>query len=83
FFFAFLPQFVDVSSGIVALQILLLGVIFVLPGVFSNGLWALLAGTARSWLKGNLHFLRTQRYFAGGVFIALGLTTALSGSSKK
>jgi threonine/homoserine/homoserine lactone efflux protein len=83
FFFAFLPQFVDVSSGIVAFQIMLLGTIFVVMGLFSDGLWALLAGTVGHWFRGNLHFMRGQRYFAATIFIALGLTTALSGSGKE
>jgi threonine/homoserine/homoserine lactone efflux protein len=83
FFFAFLPQFVDAGRGVVALQIFLLGLIFVTMGIFSDGLYALLAGTAGDWLRGSLRFLKAQRYFAGGVFIALGVTAALSGSGKE
>jgi len=83
FFFAFLPQFANVEQGNVALQILFLGTVLVVMGIFSDGLYALLAGTAGNWLRGNLGFLRAQRYFAGGVFIALGLTAALSGSGKE
>jgi threonine/homoserine/homoserine lactone efflux protein len=82
FFFAFLPQFVDVSRGAVAAQILFLGCVLVVLGVLSDGSYALLAGTFGRWLKGNARFLRTQRYFAGGVYVALGVTTALSGSGK-
>ncbi|MCL4302477.1 MAG: LysE family translocator [Anaerolineae bacterium] len=83
FFLAFLPQFVDVSRGGVVGQILFLGFIFVVLGICSDGLYALLAGTLGRWLRGNLGFLRAQRYFAGSVYIGLGVTTALSGSSKK
>lgn len=83
FFFAFLPQFVNPGKGAVAGQILFLGFTFVVLGICSDGLYALLAGTMGHWLKGNLRFLRAQRYFAGTVYIGLGLTTALSGSSKK
>ena len=83
FIFAFLPQFVDARQGVVALQILLLGSILVVMGIFSDGLYALLAGTVGDWLRGSLRFLKVQRYFAGGVFIALGVTAALSGSGKK
>jgi threonine/homoserine/homoserine lactone efflux protein len=82
FFFAFLPQFVDVSSGSVALQILLLGAIFVGMGVVSDGAYALLAGSLGDWMKRNLRLLKAQRYFAGTVFIALGIATALHGSKK-
>ncbi len=83
FFFAFLPQFADTTRGAVASQILLLGFIFVSLGVLSDGLYALLAGTVGHWLRGNLSFLRAQRYFAGTVYIGLGVTTALSGSDRK
>lgn len=83
FFFAFLSQFVDVSKGVAALQIMFLGVIFVVMGIISDGLYALFAGTVGNWLKGNLHFLRAQCYFAGSVFVALGVTGALAGSGKK
>ena len=46
FFFAFLPQFVDPARGSVAGQTLLLGCILVVMGTISDGLYALLAGTA-------------------------------------
>ncbi|MEW6737282.1 MAG: LysE family translocator [Acidobacteriota bacterium] len=82
FFFAFLPQFVNTSKGSVTIQILLLGLIFVFMGVISDGLYAVLSGTIGNWLRGNLRFLRAQRYFAGSVYIGLGITTALSGSNR-
>jgi len=83
FFFAFLPQFVDPSRGAVALQIMLLGAIFTVMGVLSDGSYALLAGTLGGWLKGNLRALRAQRYFAGTVYIGLGLTTAFADTRSK
>jgi threonine/homoserine/homoserine lactone efflux protein len=78
FFLAFLPQFVDQTRGPVAGQMLALGCMFVLMAIVSDGLYALLAGTAGQWLKGSRHFLRAERYFAGSVFIGLGLTAALA-----
>jgi len=83
FFFAFLPQFVDPNGGTVALQVLFLGVLFVVLGIFSDSIYALLAGTAGQWLKSSAAFLRGQRYFAGTIYVALGLATALSGSHNK
>ncbi len=83
FFFAFLPQFVDPAKGAVSGQILFLGATFVVMGLFSDGLYALLAGSLGSWLRSNLRFLRAQRYFAGTVYIALGAVTGLSGVHKK
>ncbi|AFY76627.1 putative threonine efflux protein [Pleurocapsa sp. PCC 7327] len=81
FFLAFLPQFVDPSQGAVALQILFLGFLFVTMATISDGLYALVAGTLGQLLRGNLCFLRTQRYFAGSVYIGLGVSTVLSGSN--
>lgn len=82
FFFAFLPQFVDPSRGSVVVQILVLGGIFVIMAFLSDSLYAILAGTMGQWLKGNLRFLRLQRYLTGSVYIALGVGAALSGSGK-
>ena len=82
FFFAFLPQFTDPAKGSVALQILFLGMLFVVMAFFSDSIYALLAGTAGNWLRGNLQFWRAQRYVTGTIYIALGLTAAFSGSRK-
>jgi len=83
FFFAFLPQFVDTDAGMVAAQIALLGVIFVLLGLASDGLYALVAGTLGERLRGSARVLRIQRYVSGTVFVGLGLATAVSGSNRK
>ena len=78
FFFAFLPQFVDSSKGAVALQLLTLGCLFVLMAIVTDGLYALLAGTAGRWLKGTRTFLRVERYVVGSVYVGLGVTAALA-----
>lgn len=83
FFFAFLPQFVDPGRGQPALQIAILGTLFVLLGVASDGAWALLAGTAGNWLRGNARFARWRERIAGGTFVALGLAAAFGGHGKK
>ena len=80
FFFAFLPQFVDPAHGSVARQFLVLGLIFTVMGFFSDSMWALTAGSAANWLRGNRGFLRNQRYVAGTVYMGLGLATAVTGS---
>ncbi|HUB17024.1 MAG TPA: LysE family translocator [Acidobacteriaceae bacterium] len=79
FFFAFLPQFVSPDRGPVALQFLLLGLIFSVTGLASDSVWALTAGYASRWLRGNQTFLRRQKYLSGTVYIGLGLATAASG----
>jgi threonine/homoserine/homoserine lactone efflux protein len=82
FFLAFLPQFVDRSRGSVALQMLVLGCIFVMMAIISDSLYALLADTLGHWLKGTRSIWRVERYLAGSVYLVLGLTAALSNTSK-
>ncbi len=76
FFFAFLPQFVDPEQGAAALQIAVLGLVFVVIAVVSDSVWALAAGTASERLRGNRRFLSVQRYVSGSVFVGLGALTA-------
>ncbi|MFD5391093.1 LysE family translocator [Streptomyces sp. NPDC127074] len=79
FFAAVLPQFVDRDQGHVALQMLLLGLIFNAIAVVSDSVWGLAAATARTW------FARSPRRLAlvGGVgglsMIGLGVTVAATG----
>lgn len=83
FFLAFLPQFVNPGNGSIPLQMLTLGCIFVGMACITDSLYALLAGTAGSWLKSSPRFLQGQRYFAGTIYIGLGLLAALSGEAHK
>jgi threonine/homoserine/homoserine lactone efflux protein len=80
FFFAFLPQFVDVTRGSVRLQVVVFGVAFVLLGLVSDGTYALLASTGAGWLRRRPRVAKASRVVSGGVLISLGLTTALAGS---
>jgi threonine/homoserine/homoserine lactone efflux protein len=82
FFFAFLPQFVDPARGNVTAQTLLLGAIFVGMALITDSLYALLASSLANRLRGNRHYQKGQRYFAGLVYVGLGITTALTGSKK-
>ena len=82
FFFAFLPQFVDPARGNVTGQSLLLGALFVGMAIITDGLYALLASSLAERLKGSRKFQKGQRYFAGLVYVGLGITTALTGSKK-
>jgi threonine/homoserine/homoserine lactone efflux protein len=79
FFLAFLPQFVDPEAGRLALQILVLGFVFLLLGLVTDSLWAIAAGTAGGWLRGHRGFVRSQRYVSGSVYLGLGVVTALTG----
>ena len=83
FFFAFLPQFVELNRGHVPMQITLLGLIFVVLGFCTDGAWAVLAGTAGDWLKRSRGYLKFERYGSGILFIGLGLAAAFAGTEKK
>ena len=82
FFFAFLPQFIDPAKGNVVGQNLLLGAIFVGLAIITDSMYALLASSLAGKLAGNKRFQKGQRYFAGIVYIGLGITTALTGTRK-
>jgi threonine/homoserine/homoserine lactone efflux protein len=82
FFFAFLPQFIDPDRGSVIGQNLLLGAIFVGLALITDSLYALAASSLAGKLAGNKGFQKGGRYFAGLVYVGLGITTALTGSKK-
>ena len=84
FFLAFLPQFVDPSPGAEWSQVLVLGVSFVVLGILTNGLYAVVGGAAGGWMRrrGSSAVRRAQRWVSGGVYLALGVATAASGSGK-
>lgn len=81
FFFAFLPQFVNPEKGNATFQSLLLGVIFVGLAIMTDSMYALLASSVAGQLRGNKNFNKGGRYFAGLIYIGLGVTTALTGWS--
>jgi threonine/homoserine/homoserine lactone efflux protein len=83
FFFAFLPQFVDVSRGGVAFQILVLGLVFIGLAVLSDGAYAVAAGSAAGWVSARRGFSRAERFVSGSVLVGLGLATAFSGAHRK
>jgi threonine/homoserine/homoserine lactone efflux protein len=78
FFLAFLPQFVDSGRGPVATQVLVLGTLFTLLAVLSDGAYVLLAGAFGRWLRGGRRTRRRLARLSGGVFIGLGVTAALN-----
>ena len=80
FFLAFLPQFTDVSRGPVALQVLLLGLIFDVGGTLVNLAVAYGGGHAGEALKRNQKLVRLQKWITGTVFVGLGMRIGLSRS---
>jgi threonine/homoserine/homoserine lactone efflux protein len=78
FYAAVLPQFIDRNRGHVTFQLLLLGGLFAILALISDGSWGLIAGTARQWLATNPSHLVTLRFVGGVVMIALGLLVITS-----
>jgi threonine/homoserine/homoserine lactone efflux protein len=83
FFFAFLPQFINPTGNNPATQFFFLGVIFVALAIITDAGYAFLASSVANKLKGNRRFSKGQRYVTGCVYIGLGVSTAISGGSKK
>ena len=77
FFLAFLPQFVKPGNGSAALQLLVLGGLFVLIGLFSTIVFALAAGGLGNFLRRNPSVLKWQGKVVGGIYCALGIRLAL------
>jgi threonine/homoserine/homoserine lactone efflux protein len=78
-FTAVLPQFIDRSQGHVTLQIASLGLICVLIALLSDGLWALLSGTARQWLGSSPRRLERMSATGGVMLVGLGIGLAVTG----
>ena len=80
FFLAFLPQFVDPAAGSVALQVITLGLVVVVLGLVSDGLYAVAAGWLAARLRrGGRRAERVGRFVSGSVFLGLGAAAALGG----
>lgn len=72
FFVAFLPQFVDVGSGRVGLQMMLLGAVFGAMAICSDGVWALVAAKARDWFANKPQRLDRLGMTGGVMMVVLG-----------
>jgi threonine/homoserine/homoserine lactone efflux protein len=83
FFFAFLPQFAEMSRGHVATQIAFLGLVFAGIGLITDGCYALVASAVGTWLKRSVRYRQVERYVSGVLLVGLGLTAALAGDQRK
>jgi threonine/homoserine/homoserine lactone efflux protein len=81
FFLAFLPQFADPAHGSLALQVLILGLIFDINGCLILLVVAMASGRAGLWLKRKGLRAALNRV-AGGVFVALGLKLAFDSQKR-
>jgi threonine/homoserine/homoserine lactone efflux protein len=82
-FYAFLPQFFDPARGTVTQQILFFGVLFILLAAGTDSLYALLGSSVARILTRTMRFRTGQRYVTAGIYLLLGVATAVSGSVKK
>ncbi|MBM3681902.1 MAG: LysE family translocator [Actinobacteria bacterium] len=78
FFAAVLPQFVDPKRGQIVLQMIFLAVIFFVIAVLSDGIWGIVAGTARNWLAGTPTRIEKISGAGGFIIIALGVSVIVS-----
>jgi threonine/homoserine/homoserine lactone efflux protein len=83
FFFAFLPQFVRPGNGPVALQMMVLGLTFLVLGLITDGTWALVSGSAAGWVRARPGIGATQRVVTGFIFIGLGVATAIGAGERR
>jgi threonine/homoserine/homoserine lactone efflux protein len=83
FFFAFLPQFVDPARGHATLQILELGLLFVVLSWCTDSVYAWVGGSIGKRIRGSARLRRAERNIAGGFLIALGVACAFAGARTK
>lgn len=76
FFLAFLPQFTDPLRGSIAVQMILLGLLFILATILIFGGISLIAGTLGQWLGRSPKAQLIMNRVAGTIFTALALRLA-------
>jgi threonine/homoserine/homoserine lactone efflux protein len=79
FFLAFLPQFVDVSKGSIPVQVVILGVTFILLGFVSDGTYALVSARVSKALAARRRSGAVRRWLPGVTLIGLGVASAITG----
>lgn len=76
FFLAFLPQFADPDLGRIAVQLTVLGLLFVFMGTLATLITALAAGRVGSFLRRHPSVQRWQSKIVGSIYCILGLRLA-------
>jgi threonine/homoserine/homoserine lactone efflux protein len=79
FFLALFPQFIDPTTGSVALQIMILATVLNVLGLCVNGLVVLLAGSMKNLTGRTQAFAKYSRYFLGTVFGGLAAKLLFDG----
>lgn len=79
FFVAVLPQFVDLQTGSVSLQMLELGLVFAVIALVSDSIWVFMAAGARAWFARSPRRIETLTATGGGMMIGLGAILLVTG----
>lgn len=79
FFVAVLPQFVDLQTGSVSLQMLELGLVFAMIALVSDSIWVFTAAGARAWFARSPRRIETLTATGGGMMIGLGAILLVTG----
>lgn len=79
FFAAILPQYVAADGAPAGLQMVVLGIVFVVNALLSDGAWGLVAGTARGWFARSPRRLARIGGAGGLAMIGLSLHLAVTG----
>jgi threonine/homoserine/homoserine lactone efflux protein len=75
FFLAFLPQFVERGHGPLWSQTLVLGLAYIVLGLCSDSLYALVGARLGGWFWRRSGRLRATRYAEGGILVGMGVLT--------
>lgn len=81
FFVAALPQAVVPDAGDPALQMIVLGGLFLAMGIASDSMYGIAAGTAREWFASNRRRIASLRAVGGGALMLLGIGMAFAARS--
>jgi threonine/homoserine/homoserine lactone efflux protein len=82
FFLALFPQFIHHAAGPAAVQVLVLGAVFVAVGFASDSLYAIGSGRLRAWLVRKPARLPRQQRATAVLYFGLGLWAALAGTGR-
>ncbi|MGW5452524.1 LysE family translocator [Nocardia sp. NPDC003979] len=78
FFGAVLPQFTATDAGPLPVQMLILGAIFLLIQLTCDGVWAVVAATARGWFARSPRRLEAVGGVGGAMVVGVGAGVALA-----
>jgi threonine/homoserine/homoserine lactone efflux protein len=81
FFLSLFPQFVDPARGSVAVQVLILGAVFVALGLAADLTNALLAGRIGAWLRSHPAIERRRHVAEAVSYLGLGAAAAFSSNT--